>query len=249
MKTVKLGSEHVAWDLSALYDRLDDPRIATDAAAVRKDAEHLASQYRGTIASGTITARQLQKLMAEEERINAAVGRIGEYAELMLTTDNLDQGAKNLVAKAQELGSDIASTLVLFPSSWGRWSRRPLTGWSPTRRWPTTATICCGRQGPCSSARRPTCCSRSSTGRWHPSCRRGPSPRLPTRRKSSCCRWASGRCRLQSRPIPSSCQPSPPRIRARATSWPEAHPAHPVPHRAVDGRTGPAGAAHRPHHL
>lgn len=120
MKTAKLGSERIAWDLSALYDSLDDPRIAKDAAAVRKDAEALAATYRGTLASGRITAGQLQKLMAEEERINAAVGRIGEYAELMLTTDNLDQGAKNLVAKAQELGSDIANTLVFVPIELGQ---------------------------------------------------------------------------------------------------------------------------------
>ena len=115
MKAAKLGSENVIWDLNALYASLDDPRIARDMKAVRRDAAALAAEYRGRVAAGKIFPVELRKFMVEEERISSATGSLGEYAELMLTTDNLDEGAKSLVMKMQELGSYISNTLVFFP--------------------------------------------------------------------------------------------------------------------------------------
>ncbi|MGB9666849.1 MAG: M3 family oligoendopeptidase [Candidatus Cryosericum sp.] len=120
MKTAKLGSENVIWDLSALYASLDDPRIAHDMKTVRKDAAALAAKYRGKVAAGKVTAAELKKFLVEEERITSAVGRIGEFAELTLTTDNLDEKAKSAVMKAQELGSDISNQLVFFPIELGQ---------------------------------------------------------------------------------------------------------------------------------
>ena len=120
MKAAKLGSENVIWDLSALYASLDDPRIARDMKTVRKDAAALAAKYRGKVAAGNVTAAELKKFLVEEERISSAVGRIGEFAELTLTTDNLDEKAKSAVMKAQELGSDISSELVFFPIELGQ---------------------------------------------------------------------------------------------------------------------------------
>ncbi|MHB8107429.1 MAG: M3 family oligoendopeptidase [Candidatus Cryosericum sp.] len=120
MKATKLGSEKIIWDLSALYDKLDDPRIAHDMVEVRHDAEALAAKYRGRIAAGNVTAVELSKFMQEDERISSATGRLAEYAELMLTTDNLDEGAKNLTMKTQELASDISNTLVFFPIELGQ---------------------------------------------------------------------------------------------------------------------------------
>jgi oligoendopeptidase F len=120
MKATKLGSEKVIWDLSALYDRLDDPRITRDMAKVRHDAEALAAKYRGRIAAGTVTAAELSAFMVEDERVMSAAGRLAEYAELMLTTDNLDEGAKNLTMKTQELASDISNALVFFPIELGQ---------------------------------------------------------------------------------------------------------------------------------
>src|SRR5450830_247160 len=120
MKAAKLGSENIIWDLSALYASLGDPRIARDMKAVRRDAAALAAEYRGRLAAGKISPAELRKYMVEEERISSATGRLGEYAELMLTTDNLDEGAKSLVMKMQELGSDISNTLVFFPIELGQ---------------------------------------------------------------------------------------------------------------------------------
>lgn len=120
MKTAKLGSENVVWDLSALYASLDDPRIAHDMKTVRKDAAALAAKYRGKVAASKVTAAELKKFLVEEERITSAAGRIGEFAELTLTTDNLDEKAKSAVMKAQELGSDISNQLVFFPIELGQ---------------------------------------------------------------------------------------------------------------------------------
>ena len=120
MKAGKVGSENVIWDLSALYASLDDPRIARDMKAVRRDAAALAGEYRGRVAAGKIAPAELRKFMLEEERISSATGRLGEYAELILTTDNLDEGAKNLVMKTQELVSDISNALVFFAIELGQ---------------------------------------------------------------------------------------------------------------------------------
>lgn len=113
-KAKKLGSEQIAWDLSTLYAGVDDPRIARDAAQVRKDAEALAGAYRGRFAAGKLTAGEFRKFLQEDERIAAAVGRIEEFAELSLTLDNLNEGAKNLTMKSQELATDVANTLLFF---------------------------------------------------------------------------------------------------------------------------------------
>jgi len=120
MKAAKLGSENVVWDLSALYASLDDPRIARDMETIRKDTAALAATYRGKVAAGKVTAAELKKFLVEEERIISAVGRIGEFAELTLTTNNLDEKAKSAVMKAQELGSDISNELVFFPIEFGQ---------------------------------------------------------------------------------------------------------------------------------
>ncbi len=120
MKVTRLGSEKIAWDLSALYGSLDDPRIARDMAQVRHDAAALAEAYHGRIAAGTVTPAELEKFMEEYERVSAATSRLAEYAELVLTTDNLDEHAKNLVMKTQELASDISNTLVFFSIELGQ---------------------------------------------------------------------------------------------------------------------------------
>lgn len=119
MKAATLGSEKVIWDLSALYASLDDPRIPSDMKVVRHDAAALAAKYRGKVAAGKVTALELKKFLVEEERVTSAAGRIAEFAELVLTTDNLDEKAKSAVMKAQELGSDISNQLVFFPIELG----------------------------------------------------------------------------------------------------------------------------------
>src|SRR5438270_12848142 len=57
------------WNLSDLYDTLEDPRIGADVSAARERAEALEAAYTGRIATAELSAETLRAALDEYEAI------------------------------------------------------------------------------------------------------------------------------------------------------------------------------------
>ena len=67
------GAEEVAWDLSDLYEAIDDPRIDADIEQAEADAAAFRERYHGKVAQ--LDAGGLAEAVAEYERIESSVVR------------------------------------------------------------------------------------------------------------------------------------------------------------------------------
>ena len=85
------GAEEVAWDLSDLYEGIDDPRIDADVAQAEADAAAFRERYHGKVAE--LDAPSLAEAVAEHERIESAVVRPLTYAHLVFATNMADPRA------------------------------------------------------------------------------------------------------------------------------------------------------------
>ncbi len=112
----KTGAEQVHWDLSDLYDAIDDPQLKKDRQNVIERAEQFAKKYNGGI--GQLSADELLKALQEYEDILETVGKIGSYSHLKWTTNTEKAELGKLMQEANELSSQIKQKLVFFDVEW-----------------------------------------------------------------------------------------------------------------------------------
>lgn len=107
------------WDLSALYDAPDDPRIERDLAAALQRAEAFAARYRGTVnVAGGPPAAWIAAAVAELEAILEQADKTAVYAGLLHAADARPPAHGALVARTQEACSGIRNQLVFFDLEW-----------------------------------------------------------------------------------------------------------------------------------
>src|SRR5688500_5750649 len=101
--------ETVAWDLEPLVDGAGPEGVdrLLDEAAQRADA--FAAQYAGKI--GSLDDAGLAGAMRELEELTELVHRAGSYASLDFSIDTQDPARGALMAKVQERGTAIETTL------------------------------------------------------------------------------------------------------------------------------------------
>ncbi|MDZ7681731.1 MAG: M3 family oligoendopeptidase [Fodinibius sp.] len=112
----KTGAEDVQWDLSDLYNSVDDPALANDREQVREQAQRFASKYKGKVAS--LDAGGLKQALQEYEELLETIGKIGSYAHLIWSTDTNKPEYGKLIQEARELSSEIHQQLVFFDVEW-----------------------------------------------------------------------------------------------------------------------------------
>ena len=79
------------WDLSDLYDAIDDPRIEADVAAAQARAQAFEARYAGQIASPALSAETLRAALDEMSwRLHARVGR--DRVTRAVVASGLDRG-------------------------------------------------------------------------------------------------------------------------------------------------------------
>lgn len=115
-KDIKTGAENIHWDLSDLYESIDDPALRADQKKVIEKAEAFARKYKGKIAS--LDAREFRNILQEYEEIHELIGKIGSYAHLIWTTDTGNPQYGKLMQQAKELSSEIHQKLVFFDVEW-----------------------------------------------------------------------------------------------------------------------------------
>ncbi|MDZ7714629.1 MAG: M3 family oligoendopeptidase [Balneolaceae bacterium] len=117
-KTKKTGAENIQWDLSDLYDSIDDPAIAKDRKLVLKKADEFASKYKENI--NQLNASEFKQALIEYEEIIELIGKIGSYAHLIWSTDTGNAEYGKLMQQANELSSEVHQKLVFFDVEWMR---------------------------------------------------------------------------------------------------------------------------------
>lgn len=112
----KTGAEEVTWDLSDLYESIDDPQLKKDKSLVLEKAERFAKKYKGEIAS--LSADEFRDALEEYESILELMGKIGSFSHLLWTTDTEKAEFGKLIQEANELSSEIKQKLVFFDVEW-----------------------------------------------------------------------------------------------------------------------------------
>ena len=112
----KTGAEQVEWDLSDLYNSIDDPELQKDKEKVRELAEDFASTYKGNVAD--LDATQLKQALQDYEELIEIIGKIGSYAHLIWSTNTGNADYGKLLQESRELSSEIHQKLVFFDVEW-----------------------------------------------------------------------------------------------------------------------------------
>jgi len=118
MSEAKTSADGIQWDLTHLYKSKDDPQLKMDIETALKRASDFAAKYRGRLASGEMTPGELFEALTEYEGIYELMAKAGSFADLLYSTDTLDQERGALVQMAMEKKSEMANKLVFFELEW-----------------------------------------------------------------------------------------------------------------------------------
>jgi oligoendopeptidase F len=98
------------WDLKDLYRSLEDPTIETDIAFCTAQADALANQYQGQLA--TVEAQALTTFMQQYEGLYETLGRLESYAGLLYYTHLQDAAILSFFQRVHEVANEVAVKLV-----------------------------------------------------------------------------------------------------------------------------------------
>ncbi len=110
------GAEDIHWNLTDLYQGLDDPQLEADMKANQEAAAAFAQKYRGRIAS--LDEDGLAQAMATFESIIIQLMKIEDFVSLTWTTDTQNPETGKWMARKNEHGVDIQQMLVFFAIEW-----------------------------------------------------------------------------------------------------------------------------------
>jgi len=101
-----------AWDLSDLYPAPDDPRVMADLTQAEQSAKAFGQARAGKLAS--LSGADLAAAIAEYERIQETLGRVGSYAQLLFAGDSTDPVIGRFYQTVNERVTAIGSDLIFF---------------------------------------------------------------------------------------------------------------------------------------
>ncbi len=102
----------VRWDLSALYDGFDDPRLASDRERALASAREFATRYRGRVAG--LDADGLLAALRAFDDLTRLSRREGWYASLRFAEDTTDDDARAAQTAAQAHAAAVGAEVVFF---------------------------------------------------------------------------------------------------------------------------------------
>jgi oligoendopeptidase F len=110
------GAEEVTWDLSDLYETVDDPAIDRDLDEADTRADELARAYRGRIAG--LGAEELRELLKAYEHIHELSGKARSYAYLNWSANTEEPANGALLQRTTERASRLNQKLVFVELEW-----------------------------------------------------------------------------------------------------------------------------------
>lgn len=114
VKSVKVAKPKPlpVWDLTDLYASPKDPAVARDMKALGKKAAAFAKAYSGKLA--TLSGDALAAAVAEYEKLQDGLGKLGSYAQLLYASDMSAPANTQFYQNAQEELTVISSQLIFF---------------------------------------------------------------------------------------------------------------------------------------
>ncbi len=110
------GAESVVWDLSALYNGVDDPTIEVDMSKIEAMGDAFAAQYKGKV--NELDPDELLNAVRTLEDMYDLSGRLGAFASLMYASNTADPKNGALVQKVNEFNARFGQKLVFFDLEW-----------------------------------------------------------------------------------------------------------------------------------
>jgi oligoendopeptidase F len=109
----------VAWDLSALFDSPEDPRIEQTLSTLSDRADAFDRTYRGTIdIAGGPPPQHLLSGLREAEAIQSEMMKVSAYARLLYAADTTKDSHRALVQKVDEAMTALRNKLLFFDLEW-----------------------------------------------------------------------------------------------------------------------------------
>lgn len=105
-------SQIPTWDLSSLFNSIDDPRIAQEFEIQTKRAETFAEQYKNKIAD--LSDSEIIEAIRQYENIMQESAKPEIYAYLLFAADSSDQRIGAFMQKSQTIGTKINEILIFF---------------------------------------------------------------------------------------------------------------------------------------
>jgi oligoendopeptidase F len=106
------AAEPPTWDLSDLYQGVDDPQIAIDLAALRQQAEAFRDRVRGQVA--TLSPAEVGDCLQQLEAIAQQSGYLYAYPSLVFAANTQDAAAKQCVDRVMAALTDLHNQLLFF---------------------------------------------------------------------------------------------------------------------------------------
>lgn len=113
---ITTGVEGITWDLSDLYQGLDDPSLARDMDEADTRADQFATQYRTKIAK--LTASELLTMLEAYEAIIELSQKVGSFAFLQWSTSTEEPASGALFQRANERGTRLGQKLIFVELEW-----------------------------------------------------------------------------------------------------------------------------------
>src|SRR5688572_28651194 len=100
--TQELAPPQVRWDLSALFNSIDDPRIEETWTKAHELADQFDAKYRGKIDSPDLTAQTLASAITELEDLIQQAGKPVNYSHLLFACNTGDPQLGAFLQKQME---------------------------------------------------------------------------------------------------------------------------------------------------
>lgn len=105
---------NVVWNLSDLFDGIDDPRLDQVLDEQLRRAIAFEEKYRGKINVPDLTAETLRDSLVEYESIQQEEAKPGTYASLMFSADTSDPERGALLQRMRERSTEISIHLLFY---------------------------------------------------------------------------------------------------------------------------------------
>ncbi len=99
------------WDLSFLYQGINDPEIDEDLNQAKEIADEL-NKYRGKLKNGELSAQELLELFQQTEKVQTLVSKGEGYGFLLFVQETTNEDHKAIYAKMQQQEVEIQNKLI-----------------------------------------------------------------------------------------------------------------------------------------
>jgi len=109
-----MTQDEIAWDLSEMFKKTDDPRIEETMKDLEKRAEEIAIKYKGKINTPDFSFDNLFELIQTQEEFTADLAELNQFARLSFAGNLTNSEFRALQNKAEEFSTKIRKKLAFL---------------------------------------------------------------------------------------------------------------------------------------